>query len=153
MSSRWPTPSTEGSCVGVCCIDEPCDLTMTFTDENRCEDDNFDAYLSWTDESGYHERFLGHVNMVSSPAGCCGESSPGVPCPETVITIDFTVDPSEVSACCKITLELRFVSSNCCSTLANFVLEGPGGEITSSDFGESGISEEFDIRDICNPAP
>ncbi len=160
MSIRLPTPSGSGSC-GVCCLSEPCSMTLQYDDVNRCEDDAFNVYLKWkTDGGGTSQRLIGLLDMVSDPAGCCGcvpgtEDDEGgcTECPETIRTLDLTVALNEVGPCCEIELSLEFDHANCCSTYAVFTLLGPGGEVTSSAFGPEGLDENFDIRDICNPAP
>ncbi|SDU03682.1 hypothetical protein SAMN05444156_1588 [Verrucomicrobium sp. GAS474] len=153
MILRWPTSSTAGSC-GTCCLAAPCLMTLKYDDVNRCEDDAFNVYLKWKDESGdSQQRFIALLDMVSSPAGCCGTDASGNPCPETIREIPLTVALAEVGPCCEIELSLEFDHANCCNTYAVFTLTGPGGEVTSNAFDSGGLDQTFDIRDICNPAP
>jgi len=129
-------------------------MTLRYVDVNLCEDDAFNVYLKWKDETGTdQQRFIALLDMVSSPPGCCGTDPSGNPCPETTKEIPLTVALDEVGSCCQIELALVFDHANCCNTYAVFTLVGPGGEVTSSSFDQSGLDETFDIRDICNPAP
>lgn len=154
MSIRLPTPGDSGSCGGACCITEPCSMTLTYVDENACEDDAFDLYLLWRDDSGsQQQRYITLLDLISNPPGCCGTDANGNPCPQTTVNVPLTVQPSEVGSCCEIELKLSLNHSNCCSTYANFTLNGPGGEVDSEYFGPDGLDQNFDIRDICNPAP
>ena len=154
MSIRLPTPGDSGVCGGACCITEPCSMTLTYVDENRCEDDAFDVMLLWTDDSGTQQsRDIGIIDGLSSPPGCCGSDMDGNPCPQTTVNIPLTVQPTEVGACCEIELLLTLDHTNCCGTWASFTITGPGGVVSSEYFDQGGLDQTFDIRQICNPAP
>ncbi len=153
MAIIWPTsaPSESSSC---CCLADSCSLTLKHVDENRCEDDIFDIYLVYYDANGAEqERFIQQINLISSPAGCCGSDDNGNQCPQTTITVPLTIQPSEVNGCCRVRIQLRLAGTNCCNTYTRFSIEGEGGEVYSQYIGQEGIDQEFDIRDLCNPAP
>lgn len=140
---------------GFCgCPSAGCVVTFKYVDENRCEDDNFDAYIISTDGNGGEtETFLSNVNMQSTPPGCCGTDEQGNPCPQTTISFPVNISQSFYNSCMQLKIELRFVSANEHGTEAVFSLTGPGGEFFSSTFFAGGIIEAFDVRELCNPAP
>jgi hypothetical protein len=129
----------------------PCALTFVHVDENRCEDDAFDIFVVSPRGS---ERFIRNIDLVSSPAGCCGSTSGGQPCPQTRIEVPVTINPSETGAGgCTVRIVLRKTKDNCCSTLTRFSVVGPAGEVYSQYFDSGGINAQLNIGDICNPAP
>lgn len=151
MATKLLTPSENGNCGGcVACLDAPCNLTLVHVDENRCEDDIFGIYIVRSDGS---ERFIQQIDLVSSPAGCCGTDESGNDCPQTRIEVPITIEEADLDACCKFTIALRLEGSNCCSTYTRFSINGPGGEVYGQYFGTEGITQSFDVRDLCNPAP
>ena len=152
MSLSLIMPSAGGACGGcVACLDAPCELTLVHVDMNRCEDDIFGIYIVRADGS---ERFIRQINLVSSPAGCCGyDYESGQECPETRIEVPITISAEDLDACCKFTIALRLEGTNCCNTWTQFTIIGPGGEVFGQSFGQEGLSQSFDIRDLCNPAP
>ena len=153
MPTVWPT-SAPPSGTQCCCLSEPCELTLKHVDENRCEDDIFGIYLIYYDENGQQkERFIQQINLVSSPAGCCGSDENGNDCPQTTITVPLTIQPSEVNGCCRIRIQLRLEGINCCNTWTHFSVIGSGGEVYSQYFSQEGIDQEFDVRELCNAAP
>jgi len=77
----------------------------------------------------------------------------GEECPETRIEVPITVEEADLDACCKFTIALRLEGTNCCNTYTQFSINGPGGEVFSQSFGQEGLTQSFDIRDLCNPAP
>ena len=151
MATKLLTPSDAGNCGGCqACLEIPCSLTLVHVDENRCEDDIFGIYIVRSNGS---ERFVQQINLVSSPAGCCGPDENGNECPETRIEVPITIEEADIDACCKFTISLRIEGWNCCSTYTRFSINGPGGEVYGQYFGEEGVTQSFDIRDLCNPAP
>ncbi|MEI6492989.1 MAG: hypothetical protein WCO94_10610 [Verrucomicrobiota bacterium] len=152
MSKKLLQPSDGGNCGGcVACLDAPCDLTLVHVDMNRCEDDIFGIYIVRSNGS---ERFIRQIDLVSTPAGCCGSDyETGEECPETRIEVPITIEEADLDACCKFTIALRLEGTNCCNTYTQFSINGPGGEVFSQSFGQEGLTQSFDIRDLCNPAP
>ncbi len=65
----------------------------------------------------------------------------------------ITIQEMDLDACCKFTISLRLEGSNCCSTYTRFSINGPGGEVYGQYFGVDGVTQSFDVRDLCNPAP
>jgi hypothetical protein len=141
--------SSSSEACGCCCDPTPCgEITLRYVDENRCEDDVFDIFVYNPDTM--EKRFLGELDMKSTPPECCG-SNLGVPCPQTTVDLVFTPTPEEISGDCKIGIEAKFKRANCCGTLARFTLIGPTGtRVESSSFSIGGLKQTFLISDICN---
>jgi hypothetical protein len=152
MATKLLTPSENGNCGGcVACLDTPCNLTLVHVDENRCEDDIFGIYIVRSNGS---ERSIRQINLVSSPPGCCGyDYETNQDCPQTRIEVPITIEEADLDACCKFTISLRLEGENCCSTWTRFSINGPGGEVYSEYFTQDGLTQSFDVRDLCNPAP
>jgi hypothetical protein len=118
---------------------------MTYTDVNRCEDDAFNVYALKNDGT---EDFLFLVDMVSSPAGCCGTSESGAECPQTKITQEVHVDEQYVDSCGKLHLRLELDHLNCCATYATWSISGPDGGSDEQSFGGPGTIT-FNVAKAC----
>lgn len=127
-----------------------CQLTLVHIDENRCEDDIFGIYIIAPNGT---ERFIQQIDLVSSPPGCCGTDESGNECPQTRIEVPILLTPEDIGPQGEFTLALRLEGTNCCNTYTRFSLNGPGGELFSSYFGQGGITATFNASDACNPAP
>ncbi|MFZ4696250.1 MAG: hypothetical protein ACOYMV_14115 [Verrucomicrobiia bacterium] len=152
MTTKLIVPSGGGGCGSGCnCLAASCQITLVHVDENQCEDDIFGIYIVKGDGS---ERFIRQIDLVSTPAGCCGwDWETGGDCPSTTIEVPITLQESDFDSCCKFTVVLRLEGYNCCNTWTRFKVNGPGGEVFSSYFTQDGIRASFDARDVCNPAP
>lgn len=140
--------SSNSAACSCCCDAAACgEITLRYVDENRCEDDVFDIYVYNPDTEA--RRYLGELDMKSTPPGCCGTSN-GAPCPQTTVDLKFTPTPEDIGADCTFGVEAEFKRANCCGTFAKFTLIGPGGaQVDSSSFGMAGLKQTFSIAAIC----
>jgi hypothetical protein len=129
-----------------CCDTWGCTLNLQYVDINGCEDDAFNVYIV-NPEDGT-ERFLFLIDMVSSPAGCCGFTDSGKSCPKTTINKEVTIERSDIDACCNFILRLELDHLNCCATYAVFTMIGPGGTVDSQAFsGDTTL--KFNVAEVC----
>lgn len=125
-----------------------CEITIEFLDENQCEDDVFDLFL--VNPTTLAERFIQRVDLKSDPAGKCGDPDADY----ADISIPVTVTEADFDAECRVTIEVRYVSPNCCSTWTRFRIRRPGGSILyGAYFGQGGLSTTYTWRDLCTDVP
>ena len=132
-------------------VDFPCEITLVHIDENRCEDDIFDIYIK-NPGTGVR-RFIEQIDLVSSPPGCCqGISSPS--CPQTRVDVPVTLTSADLDEQCRFTVEAELAGTNCCNTYTRLRIFGSNGVILFGQyFNQSGYSQTFDARQVCNDLP
>jgi hypothetical protein len=128
-------------------VDFPCQITLVHIDENRCEDDIFNIYIK-NPGTGLR-RFIQQINLASTPPGCCNPT-----CPQTRIDVPVTLTSADLDEQCRFTVEAVLAGYNCCWTLTRLRIFGSNGAILTGEiFSQSGYSQTFDARQVCNDLP
>jgi hypothetical protein len=132
-------------CCDECSVD-PCELTLRYVDENRCEDDVFDIFVYNPDDGPAGKVFVAELDMVSTPPGCCNRF-----CPQTTIDIPLGLKSEYISGDCKFGIIAKQTKSNCCGTAARFSVRTKDGsvELFGAYFNSSGTDQIFDLRAMC----
>jgi len=139
--------TNQGCCCDLCSRGE-CTVTLEFLDENECEDDVFDLYV--VNPGTNAERFVQEVDLVASPAGSCQDA--GATYADITIPLDLTLE--DYSADCRVRIELRYKSANCCFTWTRFRLRRPDNTLLYGDYFDiGGISAEYTWDQLCGPPP
>jgi hypothetical protein len=140
--------SDEDCCECLSCqdVEFPCQIILTHIDENRCEDDIFDIYIK--NPGTGERRFIAQIDLVSTPPGCCQPLSPS--CPETRIDIPVALTAADLDEACRFTVEAELAGTNCCSTWTRLRITGSGVILLGQYFDQSGYSQTFDAKLVCN---
>lgn len=141
---------TQQECCCARCSLGDCTATLEFLDENECEDDVFDLYV--INPETLAERFVQEIDLVADPAGSCEglEAAPGATYANITVPLELTL--ADWSSDCRVTIDLRFKSANCCFTWTRYRIRRPDESLLYGGyFTQSGITSTYTWDDLCGP--